>query len=494
MTIETACTVFTDLKDSTKSQLKLGSSYDGILREHLKVGQILAERNIRLSGDEYKKNIGDAHMIVFRSIDAAIDYAVQMQQMHAVVPALTRNHLGLRIGIGLGTLSQEDGDAFGPGVNESARVSGAADAGEIVLNEQLANNLRVAWGDGIFDSYVLFQKEVEQKGIGVRTLYWFNWKKFGQDHTERGLSQLVRSHFEAAKVELFNVSLQRLAAPGTIIWPVVPRDLATAIHRAQTEIVRLMALLGWRLTILISDCGTAHNLPRKYSESFQEHLRRHLARRQINVENWLFMSDLYAPSFTDYSLVQTKFRLLAQHFKLGDLLQAKEKDLPQDQKAEIRSQSTLGSLVPILTSAAVLYLAEASKKENTVVLAGKDENFQWEHTLLFRDTELAWDLIGIIMNPVLKDNLPEGQVQKRHTKGLPIWYSQQHLLESLGNSNLAWWLFRLCCFLPAFPATSVDIDGRTIQPDSWADQFRNEDVVNVEALVEYVWPILEGSK
>jgi hypothetical protein len=62
---------------------------------------------------------------------------------------------------------------------------------------------------------------------------------------------LIFDHLQQATVEISNLDMRELAHPGIIIWPVVPRDLATAIHRGQAEVIRFLVLLGWTVKLLM---------------------------------------------------------------------------------------------------------------------------------------------------------------------------------------------------------------------------------------------------
>jgi class 3 adenylate cyclase len=94
-------TCFTDLKDSTAMTESEG--HDRFLpeiAEHLRVGQILAER----SGGQYRKSIGDAHMVTFDYLEHAISFTVQLQEYYRPQPCISRPPLQVRVGLYLGTV------------------------------------------------------------------------------------------------------------------------------------------------------------------------------------------------------------------------------------------------------------------------------------------------------------------------------------------------------------------------------------------------------
>jgi hypothetical protein len=131
--------------------------------------------------------------------------------------------------------------------------------------------------------YINALGEYELEGINdppKQELFSFKWRKFSQDNPRDGIVKIVYDHLEHASVEPYNLKMPDLANPGIIIWPVVPRNLATAIHRGQAEIIRLLALLGWSVTLLIADCGI-ENSDRTYSEAFFNAVKKYTEGRGI---------------------------------------------------------------------------------------------------------------------------------------------------------------------------------------------------------------------
>jgi len=96
-----------------------------VLRAHFHHSRKLIEK---FKGREIK-TIGDSFMAAFRSVDAALDYALALQQDtgHAQVR--------IRAGIHIGPVQVEESDVFGGAVNFAARVVGAIKEAEIWLSE-----------------------------------------------------------------------------------------------------------------------------------------------------------------------------------------------------------------------------------------------------------------------------------------------------------------------------------------------------------------------
>ena len=76
------------------------------------------------------KTIGDSFMVAFKSVDAALDYAIALQKN----PGHPR--LQIRAGIHIGLMHVEAGDVFGDTVNFAARVAGASRDAKVWLSSR----------------------------------------------------------------------------------------------------------------------------------------------------------------------------------------------------------------------------------------------------------------------------------------------------------------------------------------------------------------------
>lgn len=479
-------TCFTDLKDSTAMTESEGHerSVPDIV-EHLRVGRILAGR----AGGNYVKPIGDAHMITFEYLEHAIAFAVQLQEYYREQPCISRQHLKVRVGMYLGTVEPIENDVIGSGANRAARTQGEAAPGEILINRELVEQIERIWGAIEVQKYLSSTGEHKLKGIEApQVLFSFNWEQFGYDHPEVSQARLVYEHLRRASVEASMLAPEDLARPGVLIWPVVPREMATAIHRGQTEIVRLLALLGWDVRLLIADCGAHNNYNRAYSSAFSDILVRYVGTRGISRVNVSYLSDYFDPAFEGYSQIQAIFRDITSDLTLKDLLDINNKEYTDDVKEKIKLSATLDFLRPALSIAAVKYLIETAAQKG-IVVAGADEKIQWERTYDLPNTR---GNIGVMMNPILKRDPTH---QSRQSRNWPSWASPEALLSDMNlNNNLAWWTFKLHAFMPAFPAETVNIGGQEINPQEWVDELVPPEKVSREALVEHVWPLLRPQR
>lgn len=125
-----ASVLFTDLESSTKLAAALGDQrWSALINNHFRVvADIVAAHR-----GQFVKSLGDGTMSSFPSAQDALRAAIQMQQ--AVASAAGELHLGLRIGIHTGEVVQARGDFFGTVVNKAARITAAAEAGEIMVSD-----------------------------------------------------------------------------------------------------------------------------------------------------------------------------------------------------------------------------------------------------------------------------------------------------------------------------------------------------------------------
>ncbi|MBZ5728397.1 MAG: hypothetical protein LAP87_25870 [Acidobacteriia bacterium] len=195
------------------------------------------------------------------------------------------------------------------------------------------------------------------------------------------------------------------------------------------------------------------------------------------------MSELYEPSYAHYRHIQTLFRRITSKMTVDVLLAINTKQYSQEDKTRIASKPTLTYLRPPLTLAAVLHLAESAQAK-CAVIAGSDENLQWNQAY---NVPNALTRIGVLMIPVVKMDF---QHQMYQQKQWPIWHSEAEVVRQSVGSNVAWWLYTLLAFLPAFPDSAITIGDKKISPGEWADQLGTPTGVDVSKLISYIWPLL----
>jgi class 3 adenylate cyclase len=194
--IQLATILVTDLVGSTQLATSVGPARADELRdEHFAV----LRQAIGAAGGREFKDTGDGLMVAFNSASAAVRCAVSMQQLLERRYRRAELKLQVRIGLGAGESTVNDGNYFGMPSIEAARLCAKAEAGGILVSpavRMLATRL-----DGIrFDSV----GEIELKGFPEPIeAFVVPWTKLAEEAAGVGgwpLPALLRSAPRAAFV------------------------------------------------------------------------------------------------------------------------------------------------------------------------------------------------------------------------------------------------------------------------------------------------------
>ncbi len=129
--------------------------------------QALSRQIVRRYDGRVVKFFGDAVLAEFPSTELAVRAAAALSQEYREQSATTGRTHDLRVGVHLGDVAVgSDGDLYGDGVNAAARIQKAAEAGQVVLSQDVWRQLRGR-------SEFRFQSLGEQslKGVGAIGLY-----------------------------------------------------------------------------------------------------------------------------------------------------------------------------------------------------------------------------------------------------------------------------------------------------------------------------------
>jgi len=159
----TLAIVFTDIPDSTALGKELRDERMGEVRQaHFAQSRKLSDQ---FEGREIK-TIGDSVMVLFHSVDQALDYAMAL---HAN-PGHAR--VQIRAGIHIGPMQVEENDVFGTEVDFAARVKEAIQGAEIWLSDRAKEYLDKG-GAAQFDSLVWERHDgVPMKGFADAATLW----------------------------------------------------------------------------------------------------------------------------------------------------------------------------------------------------------------------------------------------------------------------------------------------------------------------------------
>lgn len=124
----TLAIVFTDVVGSTALGEEIRDEAMNVVRRaHFDQSRKLIDK---FKGREIK-TIGDSFMAAFKSVDAALDYAIELQRNTG------HPKVQVRAGIHIGSMEIEADDVFGGAVNFAARVVGAIGGAEIWVSDQV---------------------------------------------------------------------------------------------------------------------------------------------------------------------------------------------------------------------------------------------------------------------------------------------------------------------------------------------------------------------
>ena len=87
-------------------------------------------------GGEVIKEIGDGLLMMFKSANKAVRFALAVQEL------LKDDELTIRAGIHIGDVIFEEGDVFGSAVNIAARIEPLAPAGGICISGDVRSQIR----------------------------------------------------------------------------------------------------------------------------------------------------------------------------------------------------------------------------------------------------------------------------------------------------------------------------------------------------------------
>ena len=146
--------LFTDIVDSTSISQAMGDhTWSTMISEHFKMVKEVVES----FGGRVVKTLGDGGMFAFPSGTSALLAAIEIQRG---VAELEDHPLKLRVGVHTGDVLQDRDDYIGLTVSKAARVTAAAEGGQILVSSttaELVNHSEIAFGEPM---------TVELKGVG----------------------------------------------------------------------------------------------------------------------------------------------------------------------------------------------------------------------------------------------------------------------------------------------------------------------------------------
>lgn len=486
-------TGFTDIEGFSSLVEKIGhQNSQPIVDEFLRVGKAL----IGLNGGQFIKEIGDSHMFTFDNLEEALQFSTQFQQYYQDQPCLQRHLIRVRIALCLGAVELVNEDVFGLGAISASRMEAVTEAGIVCANCDLVEKIRTAWGSKRIEECFERIGEVTFKGMSCpEELYAFRWGTYGKSTPKGSLAIRVYDCLNSAGMEFINMNVQDLSPPGLLIWPVVPRRIATSIHRCQIEIIRLLAFLGWHIKLLMADIGASiQSLGEEVCE-FADTIVKYSAYREIKNIEVEYLSTYFEPKYPHLRNILKSFEQLTSDLSVQDLIDINQKQYSQEVKDKIKENPTLDFIRPILTCAAVVHLIERFHETNVyskvTIVSGEDEQIQWRSLLSMTGPSQN---LGIILHPTLKIRNAGMTHTARQTSDWPIWHSRRELERDMATTNAGKWVFQLLGQLPFFPAPYAIIEGKEVRASHWQNEFEIPRIISISEIVNMAWDKLDPSR
>jgi adenylate cyclase len=153
----------------------------------IEILQALSRQVVRRYNGRVVKFFGDAVLAEFPSTELAVRAAVALSEEYRKKSATTGRVHDLRVGVHLGDVAMgTDGDLYGDGVNAAARIQEAAEAGQVVLSQDVWRQLR-SRPEFRFESL----GERTLKGVGAIGLYAVKVENEAMQPPASGITRLI---------------------------------------------------------------------------------------------------------------------------------------------------------------------------------------------------------------------------------------------------------------------------------------------------------------
>ena len=187
-THQLAAIMFTDIVGYTVMMGKDENKTMALVRKNREIQKALVEAH----HGKWLKEMGDGAMATFRTSSDAIYCAIRIQKQLQDEP-----DLNLRIGVHVGEIILEDGDAYGDGINVASRIQTEAKPGQIVVSNSVHRNIRNKKG---INSTLI--KEAKLKNVD-ELIKIYNVTT----DTEDGISLIRKNSFQWKKIFIIAIAL-----------------------------------------------------------------------------------------------------------------------------------------------------------------------------------------------------------------------------------------------------------------------------------------------
>ena len=238
---------------------------------------------------------------------------------------------------------------------------------------------------------------------------------------------------------------------GYVIWPVALLAKTTYIHKAQAQLIKLLTNCGWRLLVIIGDCGK--NAARRDQIGFTSGIEQILRTQNIpfDANTIAKISEYYQQedaSSRSKNLLEgitgtkilSSFHSISEGLKWSEFDKLIKKNYDETKKEEIKQRNVLHNIQPLLIWSLVATIVKDSCSK-AIVIAGEDEQEQWDYVT---NNHTNNNLGVIYIHELKKDG------NKTMNQEDLLIRNTQEMRNKLQVGNMAEWLYTHFVELPKF--------------------------------------------
>lgn len=296
-----------------------------------------------------------------------------------------------------------------------------------------------------------------KKRIGVESSAESN---ASSDLVKKKVEECVGFNCNSLNIFLSNKGFNNLFLPnnlcdeGTLLWPMNIQDELTYIHIAQFNLARLFIMAGWKLKIIIGDCG--HNSSKGTAETknnFTSILINFLEENRIKESMYSIvpLSQYFIRNSERDQIEIEQVELLNQFHIICDSIVWRDykeeilKEYDDHTRYKIENRKLLNNIQPLLMWSVVASINQKCiDKHNgkVVIIAGQDEYKQWERIV---NTKRRNNLSAVFIQEL---KTSDGKTMEQGSIRIPDHSSLRDKIRN--NENLAKWLFIHFIELPLY--------------------------------------------
>jgi hypothetical protein len=285
---------------------------------------------------------------------------------------------------------------------------------------------------------------------------------------------------------------------GYIIWPVTLLPQTTYIHRAQVQVILPLINYGWKLLVIIGDCGKDIKL----KEAFYDDIQRLLMSFDINVseQTIAYLSDYYNQNdhMQNSKIIEgvsgtqilNFFHRISERIIWQNFDKLIKKNYDNLKMQDIEKRTVLNNIQPLLFWSLISTIVTVCKSK-AILIAGEDEQEQWEYII----SQFTNHYLGVIYIRELTD----GDGKTMSQEDFKIRNSNE-MKEKLEIGNMAEWLFTHFVELPKFMSNQKPSFCRISEVECAnnnsnclrclfeQNNYSNE-YFDKQGMVEYIWPM-----